>query len=65
MGQLVSTSIALATILLFGSSIFSRALAMGLAIAAMMITDSVHPPGGMKDVWKMLWGIGECASVCT
>jgi len=45
-GQLVSTAIALVTIQLLGSSVFSRAVAMGLAIAAMMMTDSVHPPGG-------------------
>ena len=48
-GQLLSTFLALSVVVMLGPSVASRALAMALAIVAMMWTDSVHPPGGVKD----------------
>ena len=45
-GQLLSCAITLSVLLLFGPSVLSRALAMALSVSAMMLTDSVHPPGG-------------------
>ncbi|KAL6759055.1 HPP family-domain-containing protein [Haematococcus lacustris] len=45
-GHLTSVSVVLCVLGCLGSTVFSRALAMALALASMLLTDSVHPPGG-------------------
>ncbi|KAG2493875.1 hypothetical protein HYH03_007813 [Edaphochlamys debaryana] len=45
-GHVVATFTVLALLHVLGPSVWSRALAMAAMIAAMLLTDSVHPPGG-------------------
>ncbi|KAJ9508176.1 hypothetical protein QJQ45_021560 [Haematococcus lacustris] len=45
-GHLTSVSVVVCVLGCLGSTVFSRALAMALALASMLLTDSVHPPGG-------------------
>jgi CBS-domain-containing membrane protein len=54
-GHAVSCAAALAVLAALGPGCVSRAAAMAAALAAMMATDSVHPPGcecvGVGAVW--------------
>ncbi|MDW7645396.1 MAG: HPP family protein [Desulfuromonadales bacterium] len=45
-GHVLSALTAVGVVALAGSSLWSMALAVGLAILVMHITDTVHPPGG-------------------
>ncbi len=47
-GQLISTLTGLSVLSLFGSSALAAALAVGIAIAAMHFTRTVHPPAGIN-----------------
>ena len=47
-GHLISTIIGLSVLTLLGSSEISAALAVGLAIAAMHLTGTMHPPAGIN-----------------
>ncbi len=48
-GHILSVAVVMTVLFFMGPSILSRAVAMGLAICAMLWTDSVHPPGGEAD----------------
>lgn len=62
-GHVLSSLIGLAFLTLFGPQWWSLALAVGTAIAAMMLTRTVHPPAGSNPVivflaqpgWGFLW----------
>lgn len=45
-GHLVSSIVAVAVVALFGSTPFSMAIGVGLAIFAMNLSHTTHPPGG-------------------
>jgi CBS-domain-containing membrane protein len=45
-GHLVSATVAVVVVALFGSTPFTMALGVGLAIFAMNMTHTTHPPGG-------------------
>lgn len=49
-GHFISSFIGLLCLLLFGPVWWSVAIAVGLAIAAMMVTRTVHPPAGSNPV---------------
>ena len=55
-GHLISASMGLCCILLFGATPFGIALGVGVAIAAMMLTDTVHPPAGANPIVVALSG---------
>jgi CBS-domain-containing membrane protein len=59
-GHLFSSFIGLLFLSLFGAQWWSMALAVGTAIAVMMLTRTVHPPAGSNPVIVMLaqpgWG---------
>lgn len=59
-GHLFSSFIGLLFLSLFGAQWWSMALAVGVAIAVMMLTRTVHPPAGSNPVIVMLaqpgWG---------
>lgn len=59
-GHMISTFVGLVCQSLFGHSIFSIALAVGLAIACMMLTKTTHPPAGADPLVVMMgttsWG---------
>jgi CBS-domain-containing membrane protein len=57
-GHLLSTAIGLLTLAAFGSHAWSLAFAVGLAIAAMQLTRTVHPPAGADPLLVMLSGAG-------
>jgi hypothetical protein len=46
-GHLVSTLVGLAVLTLFGPGPWAAAVAVGLAIVAMQLTDTFHPPAGI------------------
>lgn len=62
-GHFISSLIGLLFLALFGPQWWSLALAVGTAIAAMMLTRTVHPPAGSNPVivflaqpgWSFLW----------
>ncbi|GFR49171.1 hypothetical protein Agub_g11193, partial [Astrephomene gubernaculifera] len=45
-GHVIATATVVLLLHLLGPGVFTRALAMGLMVAFMLLTDSVHPPGG-------------------
>ena len=53
-GHLVSTAIGLAALTLFGSQPFSLAIAVGVAIAAMELSRTLHPPAGADPIVVIL-----------
>ncbi|MFC0212328.1 HPP family protein [Paenibacillus chartarius] len=57
-GHLLSTAIGLLTLACFGSHPWSLALGVALAIAAMHLTRTVHPPAGADPLLVMLSGAG-------
>jgi len=62
-GHFLSSLIGLSFLALFGPQWWALALAVGTAIAAMMLTRTVHPPAGSNPVivfltqpaWSFLW----------
>lgn len=46
MGHLISAAVVYAVVRIMGVTSFSRALAFALSMASMILTKSVHPPGG-------------------
>lgn len=55
-GHLVSTFVGLVMYHLFGSESWTLALAVGLAIACMMLTKTTHPPAGANPIIVILGG---------
>ncbi|MGG3451087.1 HPP family protein [Domibacillus aminovorans] len=55
-GHFVSTFVGLATYHVFGDEPWAIGLAVGLAIAAMMMTKTTHPPAGADPLVVMLGG---------
>lgn len=53
-GHLVSTIAGLAVVMLTGPSAWAAALAVGLAVFAMVITDTMHPPAGINPLLVVL-----------
>ncbi|PNH03469.1 hypothetical protein TSOC_010483, partial [Tetrabaena socialis] len=45
-GHVIATATVLSLLHVLGPSVFSRSLAMAAMLAAMLLTDSMHPPGG-------------------
>lgn len=56
-GHLISATVAVVVVALFGSSQLTLALAVGLAIFLMNLTHTTHPPGGAT----ALIGVQGCA----
>ncbi|MDR3096226.1 MAG: HPP family protein [Paraburkholderia sp.] len=56
LGHLIAAAIGLAVFWLAGNGVWPMALATGLAIAAMQLTRSVHPPAGANPLVIMLSG---------
>ena len=62
-GHFLSTLTGLSALTLFGQTWWGLGLAVGLAIALMMLTKTVHPPAGSNPVivfttapsWSFLW----------
>jgi CBS-domain-containing membrane protein len=62
-GHVLSSGLGLAVLSIFGPHGWAMALAVGLAIAVMMLTRTVHPPAGSNPVivflvqpaWSFLW----------
>jgi CBS-domain-containing membrane protein len=62
-GHFISSLVGLIFLTVFGAHWWSLALAVGTAIAAMMLTRTVHPPAGSNPVivfltqpaWSFLW----------
>jgi CBS-domain-containing membrane protein len=61
LGHLIASAIGLAVFWLAGSGIWPMALATGLAIAAMQLTRTVHPPAGADPLVIMLAGTGSAS----
>lgn len=57
-GHVVSTFIGLATYQVVGNEPWAIGLAVGLAIAGMMLTKTTHPPAGADPLVVMLGGYG-------
>ena len=55
-GHLLTASVGLAMLWLAGNSIWSMGLAVGLVIALMELTRTVHPPAGANPIVIMLSG---------
>lgn len=55
-GHLLTSLIGLVVMNLLGVNIWSMGLAVGLAVAAMLITHTTHPPAGANPVLIMLTG---------
>jgi CBS-domain-containing membrane protein len=53
-GHLVSAAVGLATFMLLGAHPWSFAIGVGVAIAAMQITGTVHPPAGANPIVVIL-----------
>lgn len=49
-GHLISALMGLIAVAIFGPGVVGIALGVGLAIAAMMVTDTVHPPAGANPI---------------
>jgi CBS-domain-containing membrane protein len=61
LGHLIASATGLAVFWLAGSGIWPMALATGLAIAAMQVTRTVHPPAGADPLVIMLSGAGSAS----
>jgi CBS-domain-containing membrane protein len=57
-GHVISAFVGLAVLSLLGASPLSYALAVGLAIAAMQLTGTLHPPAGADPIVVLLAGAG-------
>lgn len=57
-GHLVSTFVGLAIFSVFGNGPWAIGLAVGLAIAVMMLSKTTHPPAGADPIIVMLGGFG-------
>jgi CBS-domain-containing membrane protein len=57
-GHVISAFVGIACLMVFGSAGWSIALAVGLAIMAMQLTRTVHPPAGANPILVMLAGAG-------
>lgn len=57
-GHLVAASMGLAAVSLLGAGALGIAVGVGLAIAAMMLSDTVHPPAGANPIVVALTGAG-------
>ena len=55
-GHVLSALCGLGVVTLFGSGPWLAALAVGLSIAAMQLTDSLHPPAGINALLIVLIG---------
>lgn len=53
-GHLISTIAGLAVVTLTGPSAWAAALAVGLAVFAMVVTDTMHPPAGINPLLVVL-----------
>lgn len=49
-GHLITAFVGLLFVQYFGASIFSYAIATGLAISLMQISDTIHPPAGANPI---------------
>lgn len=61
LGHLISAAIGLAVFWLAGNGVWAMAIATGLAIAAMQLTHSVHPPAGADPLVIMLSGTASAS----
>ncbi|QBR02249.1 HPP family protein [Paraburkholderia pallida] len=61
LGHLIASAVGLAVFRLAGNDVWAMALATGLAIAAMQITRTVHPPAGADPLVIMLSGNGSAS----
>ena len=59
LGHLIATLVGLGVFMLAGSGLWQMAFAVGLAIALMQITRSVHPPAGADPLVIMLGGTAK------
>lgn len=57
-GHVLTTAIGLAVVSLIGVSPWSMGLAVGLAVSAMLLTNTTHPPAGANPLVVMLAGEG-------
>lgn len=57
-GHLVSSFVGLVALGLFGPGVLACALGVGFAIAAMQLTDTLHPPAGGDPIVVILAGAG-------
>lgn len=57
-GHFLASLVGLVCLTAFGASWWSVALALGLAITLMLVTDTVHPPAGSNPVIVMLTAPG-------
>ncbi|PZQ18008.1 MAG: HPP family protein [Ancylobacter novellus] len=55
-GHLVSSAVGLAVFSAFGATPFAFGLGVGLAIAAMLLTRTIHPPAGADPIVAILAG---------
>lgn len=53
-GHLIATIVGLAVVKLAGPSVWAAAAAVGLAVAAMMLTGTMHPPAGINPLLVVL-----------
>jgi len=49
-GHVISAAVGLIAVSAFGSGVFGIAIGVGLAIASMMVSDTVHPPAGANPI---------------
>ena len=49
-GHVISAAMGLAAVSLFGAGALGMAIGVGLAIASMMVSDTVHPPAGANPI---------------
>jgi CBS-domain-containing membrane protein len=57
-GHLLSAAVAVLVVALFGTSPFTMALGVGLAIFVMNLTHTTHPPGGATALIGVQGGVG-------
>jgi len=55
-GHLLSATVGLVTLWLLGAGVWQTGLAVGVAIALMQLTSTVHPPAGANPVLIMMAG---------
>lgn len=56
LGHLLTSAIGLGVVTLLGVSPWTLGLAVGLAVAAMLVTNTTHPPAGANPLLVMLTG---------
>lgn len=57
-GHLVSAAVGLGAVAVLGTGPLGVAVGVGLAIAAMMVSDTVHPPAGANPIVVAITGAG-------